>query len=104
MRTARTLGSATPSGRGRPLRQTEPDDAAARVAEIKAGDPTYSESFRSDSEGWEEQTNDDWQATRRLGRYRISVTPEQTVVWSTSPAVAADFLAEVDVAPRGRAA
>jgi hypothetical protein len=78
------------------LQSVDTDAAQARIAEIKATAPGWTERFRENGGRWNIDSDDEIARSIEIGALHIALTPEQTVAWSLGDATASDFYAEVD--------
>jgi hypothetical protein len=79
----------------------EPADISARLEEIKASDPAFSDDFRRENDTWRSENDEDASYSFAARTYRIEVLREGWLGWSFNEELnnlsLADFLVEVDV-------
>ena len=74
---------------------------ADQLAEIRSGDPAFSDEFRRDQGVWDMNSDED--VTRRIARgtYQLLITTPNVLAWSNADVEFADFLLEIDTTHLG---
>ncbi|MBE2235920.1 MAG: hypothetical protein IAE85_20685 [Anaerolinea sp.] len=78
-----------------------PTTVAERLAELRANDPLYAESFRRTSDAWADEGDEDASFFVEEGAYHAQIEADGIAFWYVSPDVIdlnlTDYLVEVDV-------